>query len=194
MAATSRRQQEYAMTPVQDPLEQQEPVTVDGFDVLDACHRQTIFTLGKLAALISRLKSRGADAEARAMAREIVQHFSITARQHHEDEERHVFPKLLASGNPEIVQDVLRLQQDHGWLELDWMELRPQLDAVAEGNEGYDLDGLSKGAQLFTALSRDHVALEEACIYPEARARLRAGERREMGREMAARRRMSRGD
>lgn len=182
------------MTPMQDPFEQQEPVTVDGFDVLDACHRQTIFTLGKLAALISRLKSRGADAEARAMAREIVQHFSITARQHHEDEERHVFPKLLSSGNPEIVHDVLRLQQDHGWLELDWMELRPQLDAVAEGNEGYDLDGLSKGAQLFTALSRDHVALEEACIYPEARARLRAGERREMGREMAARRRMSRGD
>jgi hemerythrin-like domain-containing protein len=181
------------MTPVQDPFEQQEPVTVDGFDVLDACHRQTIFTLGKLAALISRLKSRGADAEARAMAKEIVQHFSITARQHHEDEERHVFPKLLDSGNPEIVQDVVRLQQDHGWLELDWLELRPQLDAVADGNEGFDLDGLSKGAQLFTALSRDHVALEEACIYPEARARLRAGERREMGREMAARRRLSRG-
>jgi len=33
------------------------------------------------------------------------------------------------------------------------------------------------------------VALEETCIYPEARARTHATERREMGREMAARRR-----
>jgi len=40
----------------------------------------------------------------------------------------------------------------------------------------------------FTALSYDHIALEEVCIYPEARARLRPGERHEMGREMAARR------
>jgi hypothetical protein len=33
------------------------------------------------------------------------------------------------------------------------------------------------------------MALEESCVYPQARARLQAGERHEMGREMAARRR-----
>jgi len=175
-------------------LHDEAPQTVDGFDVLDACHRQTLFTLGKLSALIARLKTRGADAHARAMAGEIVRFFSTTARAHHEDEERHVFPKLLATGVPDIVQDVLRLQQDHGWLEEDWMELCPQLDAVAAGNAWYDLDALSQGAKVFTALSHDHIALEETCIYPEARARLHAGERREMGREMAARRRAARKD
>ena len=66
----------------------------DGFDVLDACHRQTIFALGKLSALIARLTERGPDDEARALAGEVVQHFSTTARQHHEDEERHLFPRL----------------------------------------------------------------------------------------------------
>jgi len=62
----------------------------DGFDVLDACHRQTIFALGKLSALIARLTERGPDDEARALAGEVVQHFSTTTRQHHEDEERHL--------------------------------------------------------------------------------------------------------
>jgi len=172
------------------PSEQtQPPPTLDGFDVLDACHRQTLFALGKLAALVSRLKSIGTDAEARSMAAEIVRFFSTTARRHHEDEERHVFPKLLEAGDPDVVQAVLRLRQDHGWLEEDWMELAPQLDAVAVGTTCVDVDVLHQGVEVFTALSHDHIALEESCIYPQARARLRDSERREMGREMAARRR-----
>jgi len=122
------------------------------------------------------------------MAAEIVQFFSTTARQHHEDEERHVFPKMATSGDSELVRTVLRLQQDHDWLEEDWMVLSPQIDAVAYGLAWFDLDTLRDGAAVFTALMRDHIALEESCIYPQARGRLRVGERREMGREMAARR------
>ena len=166
--------------------------TRDGFDILDACHRQTVFTLGKLAALVSRLASGDADAQARELAAEIVRFFSTTARQHHEDEERHVFPALARSDDPEIVQAVLRLRQDHAWLEEDWLELQPHIDAVACGQSWYDLAVLRDGVAVFTALSHDHIALEESCIYPQARARLRAGERSEMGREMAARHRAQR--
>ncbi len=160
----------------------------DGFDVLDVCHRHTLFTLGKLAALVARLKRQGPDPEARAIASEIVHFFSTTAREHHEDEERHLFPSLLSAGEPEIVQAVLRLQQDHHWLHIDWMELSPQLEAIAGGQTICDIDALAEGAQVFIALSHDHIALEESCIYPQARVRLRAHDRREMGREMAARR------
>jgi hemerythrin-like domain-containing protein len=182
-----------SMSPKSDASHEPVPATTrDGFDVLDACHRQTVFTLGKLAALISRLSTIGPDAEARAMAAEIVRHFSTTARQHHEDEERHVFPKLATSADPDIAQAVLRLQQDHGWLEEDWIELSPQLEAVAHGHAGFDLDALREGAAIFIALSHDHIALEESIIYPKARVRLRPGERGEMGREMAARRRAER--
>jgi hemerythrin-like domain-containing protein len=165
---------------------------LDGFDVLDLCHRQTLLTLGKLAALVSRLDREGVDAEARAMAAEIIEFFSTVARQHHEDEERHIFPKMVAGGDPDVVQAVLRLQQDHGWLEEDWMEMSPHLHAVANGQAWYDLDTLRACVTVFTALSHDHVALEEAYIYPQARAQLREGERRDMGREMAARRRAQR--
>jgi iron-sulfur cluster repair protein YtfE (RIC family) len=165
------------------------PVSVDGFDVLDACHRQTVLALGKLAALVSRLAVHGPDAPARALAGEIVAHFSATSRQHHDDEERHVFPALLASADPGIVQDVLRLQQDHHWIETDWRELEPHLSAVASGQSWYDLDTLRDGAATFTALAHEHIALEESCIYPQARARLGGGARHAMAREMAARRR-----
>lgn len=164
----------------------------DGFDVLDACHRQTLAMLDQLDALVTRLASGGPDAQARTMAKEIVQFFSTTARQHHEDEERHVFPKLATHADPQVVQAVLRLQQDHNWLEEDWMELSPHLDAIAGGQSWYDPDVLREGVEVFSALSHDHVALEEACIYPQARARLADGERLEMGREMAARRRAQR--
>ena len=161
----------------------------DGFDILDVCHRQTVYALGKLAALVSRLAAHGPDAQARELAAEILLHFSTTAREHHEDEERHVFPKLLTSDDPDIVQAVLRLQQDHDWLAEDWMALSPHIDAVARGHSGFDLDVLREGAAVFTALSHDHIALEESIVYPRARASLRTGDRREMAQEMARRRR-----
>ncbi len=164
----------------------------DGFDVLDACHRQTLFALGKFAALVTRLRKNGADSGSRALASEVLNHFSNTARQHHEDEELHVFPRLLNSKDPELVQAVLTLKQDHGWLEENWRELAPQLQAVASGYCWFDIDVLHEGMQVFTALSQAHIAMEEAYIYPQARARLRDGEQWKMGREMAARRRTQR--
>jgi hypothetical protein len=69
---------------------------------------------------------------------------------------------------------VLRLQQDHGWLEEDWLELEPQLQAVAHGYSWYDIDSLRHGVGVFTALYHDHIALEESLIYPEAKAHMAA--------------------
>jgi hemerythrin-like domain-containing protein len=181
------------MTSTDDMLNDSKPPAArDGFEALDACHVQTLFALGKLAALVSHLANSGPDPEARVMAGEIVAFFSATARQHHEDEERFVFPKLIGNGNADIVQAVLRLQQDHAWLEEDWLELAPQVDAVACGQNWYDLDTLREGVEIFAALSRDHMALEESLIYPAARKWLLVSERQEMGREMAAKKRAQR--
>jgi hemerythrin-like domain-containing protein len=161
------------------------------FGVLDECHRQTLAALDKLDAIVDRLEA-GVDASIRTLAAEVVRHFSITARHHHEDEERHVFPKLLANADAETEQNIRRLQQDHHWLEEDWWELEPHLDAVARGQNWYDAAFLRDGVTVFTALSRDHMELEETFLYPEARARTGAVEAQAMGREMAARRRAAR--
>lgn len=160
------------------------------FDALDLCHRQTLIALGRLRALVHRLESAGPDTEARSLAREVVAHFTGTVRPHHAEEERLVFPALVASGaEPDLVRHVLRLQQDHAWLEEDWMALEPQLEAIAHGLTGWDLDELRAGVEVFAALSMDHIALEESIVYPEARARLAVRNAQSPGRAMAQARR-----
>ena len=75
---------------------------------------------------------------------------------------QHVFPSLLTSGDAVLVQHVHRLQQDHGWLEEDWLELQPQLRAVVEGYNWYDLDFLRAAVPVFTdAVPRPHRAGRE---------------------------------
>lgn len=162
--------------------------TLQGFDVLDVCHRHTLVALGRLAALVTALRRGEAEADVRALAREVHAHFEGGARLHHEDEERHVFPALLDRGDAGIAQAVHRLRQDHRWLEQDWREIGPQLDAIAGGQSWVDVDALHEAVRVFTALSHDHIALEEAYIYPQVRHRLPDRARRDMEREMAERR------
>lgn len=141
------------------------------FDSLDQTHRQMLQTLDRLARLLEHLDAYGVDADARLQARQICQFFDETARAHHLAEEQLVFPSLLGSGDAALVQHVQRLQQDHGWLETDWLELSPQLQAVAEGYSWYDLDLLRAATAVYCELYRDHIALEETVVYPASRER-----------------------
>ena len=143
-------------------------------DALDRTHRQMMDSLVDLQRLIDHLAENGIDAVAQAASAEICAFFGEVAREHHAAEESLVFPVLLRSGDADLVQHVQRLQQDHGWLEEDWLELAPQLQAVWHGYSWYDLDSLRHGVAIFTALHHDHIALEESLIYPEARRRLAA--------------------
>ena len=165
----------------------------DGFIVLDAMHRETLLNLDDLATMVESLADKGVTAQSRVRSGRLLRHLGTASRRHHEDEERHVFPPLLKSGKPELVQTVLRLQQDHFWIEEDWRALEPQLAAIAAGEASFDLEALRSGVQALTALHRDHIALEESVIYPQAFSRLGLRARREMGREMAQRRRAAAG-
>jgi hemerythrin-like domain-containing protein len=141
------------------------------FEALDATHRQVMLTLEQLARLLDLLDAQGLDADTRKLAAEICAFFDGTSRSHHVAEEQLVFPSLLTSGDAELVQHVRRLQQDHGWLEEDWLELGPQVRAVAEGYNWYDLDVLRHAIPVFTELYRDHISLEESVVYPASRDR-----------------------
>lgn len=166
----------------------------DAFDVLDACHRRMLAAtarLERLAALLGDGSERH-DPVARHEAGEIAEFFGVTVRRHHEDEERHVFPPLTRSGDAQVVATLARLQQDHGWLEEDWLELEPHLQAVATGYGHCDVDVVRQGIPVFAALLREHIALEEALIYPAARTSIGVLDRAAMGREMEERRRRER--
>ncbi len=144
----------------------------DRFQALDACHQQIHHHLALLADLLQRLDEGCDDAQFRQQAGAIEAFFSGTSRQHHAEEEKNIFPALLTSDNAELVQAVRTLQQDHGWIEQNWLELAPMLRAIAEGEDWADMAELKSYAEVFLNLCHDHIVLEETLIYPEARAKL----------------------
>lgn len=141
------------------------------FEALDRTHAQVLEVLKQFDRLLQHLDDNGPDSVAQASAREIHAFFADGARQHHVDEEQYVFPGLLTSTDATLVGAIQRLQQDHGWLEEDWLELAPQIEAIAQGYSWYDIDVLRQALPVFTQLYHDHIALEESLIYPEAKRR-----------------------
>ena len=142
-----------------------------GFDALDACHRQIQLHLADLAQLAKKIEADGVDAEVQKQAGLIEAFFSGTSRQHHADEETNVFPDLLTSNDAELVAAVRTLQQDHGWIEENWLALAPLLRAIASGNNWVDPAEFQHYVEVFLELLLGHIALEETLVYPESKAR-----------------------
>ena len=142
--------------------------------VLDACHQEILVHLADLALLAERLAAQGVDDQSRVIAERIERFFSKTSRAHHAMEERQIFPALLRDGSDDVVHAVRSLQQDHGWIEENWIELSPQLAAIAAGQVEYDLAEFAHAAEMFGDLCREHIELEESMVYPIARASLLA--------------------
>jgi hemerythrin-like domain-containing protein len=158
------------------------------FEFLDDCHQEMQRQLVALRLLAQALEADGLSPSLRKQARTISKWFNEEARQHHLDEERHIFPALLASDDPDITLAAGRLIQDHGWLETDWMEIEPALSSAADGYTWFDPVVLRHAVDVFEQLYLDHIVLEETLAYPAARSRIPAGDLAAMGIEMARRR------
>lgn len=145
---------------------------IEQFKALDACHQQIHEHLTELIDLLGRLDTDSDSPHCRQKAKTIETFFSEVSRAHHAEEEKDIFPPLLASDNAELVHAVRTLQQDHGWIEQNWLELAPMLRALALGEDWADMTELKHNAEVFVNLCHDHIVLEESLIYPEAKARL----------------------
>lgn len=159
----------------------------DGFIALDACHRRILAVVATLEDLVEDLDREGPSAASSATAASIADFLSGEARAHHVHEESFVFPALVRFSDPAIDDAIERLHEDHDRIEEAWMELEPHVQAIATGYGSCDMDVLKDGVPQLAALFREHIALEESLIYPAARARLGAAERRSIGRRLAGR-------
>ena len=172
------------------------------FEMLLACHERVLRMLQLLQRLGGHLADRGNDSDARQAARDVMRYFDIAGPAHHQDEERHLFPALLAAAGPhqavpeqsvQLVQLVQRLHQDHSAMEQGWRQVRADLQAVCEGApvDGGLLEALAAARarwQQFAELYAAHIVAEEGEAYPAARALLDEPALQQMGDEMAARR------
>ena len=158
------------------------------FEMLAACHERVDRMLRLLARLREHLAKQGADADARKAAQDVMRYFDQAAPQHHHDEELHVFPPLVAQGDPQTMALVCRLQQDHLQMEQRWGLARDVLAAVAAG----ELNALSPGDEaaldVFAGIYAGHIEAEEQLAYPAARELLDERAIAAMGQEMMKRR------
>lgn len=158
------------------------------FDVLDSCHQEILSMLDDLHALIEHVAVQGVDAKARTQSRSIHLFFTTTGLPHHLDEEQHVFPTLVKSGDADMVRTIEHLRQDHVEIEAQWLRLVPHLDMIARGYSHPHLGEIRELALRFAALCRQHIEEEERLVYPHAKAKLNSQDIDAMRREMAERR------
>lgn len=156
--------------------------------MLEACHERVQRTLALLDRLRAHVRQHGADADARQAAQDVLRYFDIAAPLHHEDEELHVFPLLLAQASPEVKELVQALQKDHVDMADDWAAARTPLLALVQGGaQGFsDADGAL--FDRFAARYEGHISHEEQRAYPAALHLLDSVTLKRMGREMALRR------
>lgn len=160
------------------------------FEMLTACHERVHRSLDLLARLCERVRQQRVDQAVRDAARDVLRYFDIAAPHHHEDEERHVFPRLLAmdEAGPAVHQAVHQLLRQHEAMRAQWVVLRRPLEQLAAGEDAaFDADALEAAAH-FAALYQDHAETEESMIFPLAAQALSPDELRAMGAEMAQRR------
>lgn len=153
------------------------------FEMLAACHDRVRRSLGLLLRLQAHVAQHGADVEARSAAQDVLRYFDLAGPKHHEDEERHVLPRLRAAGQVALAQ---RLADEHAQMNRQWAALRPALAGIMQG----DASALAAEAcEAYAALYAAHMAAEEGDAFPLAALGLTPQDHAAMGAEMAGRRR-----
>jgi hemerythrin-like domain-containing protein len=157
--------------------------------MLSACHDRMRRSLDLLGRICTRLEAGPVDAAVHAAAADVLRYFDQAAPHHHEDEEQHVFPRLLAGTQDAAVRAaVLQLQEDHLWMEGHWRRLRTPLAALATGHEeGFGPEQV-EAARTFVAVYGKHLQTEDTVVFPAVAALLDARAMHDMGEEMASRR------
>ncbi|MBL8439539.1 MAG: hemerythrin domain-containing protein [Zoogloeaceae bacterium] len=161
----------------------------DPIEMLEACHGRMKNQLETLRRLAGWLPEHGPDAAARQAAAAILRYFRSAAVHHHQDEERDVFPRLLARidtvDRHRVECLISSLLADHKALFAAWDALAGPLDAIAQGT-GAELD--ADDVAYFTQQYRNHLECEEAMLFPLLLRHMEPQDLAEVGEKMRTRR------
>ncbi|MDG0835317.1 hemerythrin domain-containing protein [Roseateles saccharophilus] len=152
------------------------------FEMLAACHERVRRSLDLLQRLQAHVARHGVDGQARSAAADVLRYFDLAGPAHHEDEERHVLPRLRRAGLADLAE---RLQTQHDEMGRLWALLRQPLQAWAAGEPADLPDELLHS---YIDLYAVHMPLEEGQAFPAAAANLEEPALESMGKEMAERR------
>ncbi|KQV87601.1 hemerythrin domain-containing protein [Pelomonas sp. Root1237] len=152
------------------------------FEMLAACHERVRRSLDLLQRLHAHVQQHGVDAQARDAAADVLRYFDRAGPAHHEDEERHVLPRLRRAGLTDLAD---RLHADHVEMGRLWALLREPLLAWTGGRTA-PLDG--NVLLNYTTHYQAHLAAEDDQAFPIAQSHLDKASLSKIGEEMASRR------
>lgn len=143
------------------------------FEMLVACHERVQRSLDLMARLQQYLVDKNVDDSARSAARDVMRYFDLAAPLHHQDEELHVFPPLLAGPDTAVHAVVRKLMQDHRQMEQVWGQARSVLQSIvdADVSTAFVLTPTQTAILYqFASLYGQHIQDEECIVYPAAQA------------------------
>jgi hemerythrin-like domain-containing protein len=164
------------------------------FEMLATCHDRVERMLALQKKLQQHLLAKGCDEPARQAARDVMRYFDLAAPLHHQDEELHVFPPLLAGPDAALRELVRRLTHDHRQMDAAWLDARCTLQAVADRLDAACLTltpDQTAALEQFAALYRQHLDDENGIAYPSAEASLSPAALEAMSEDMMQRRGVS---
>ncbi|MEX3855968.1 MULTISPECIES: hemerythrin domain-containing protein [Paraburkholderia] len=140
-------------------------MSMNVYESLDETHRAIVLHLERLKLLAQLLPTAPSNETVRGQVREVIDFFTGASREHHYDEEKFVFPPLLAGTDATVHKVIERLREDHAWIELQWLDIQAQLETSAEGASAKDGQDLIAAIDDFALLMHDHMALEESTLH-----------------------------
>lgn len=158
------------------------------FELLSACHERVERSLDLLERLLARWQATGCDAAVASAARDVARYFSIAAPHHHEDEERHILPRLRASQHPSWHAAAKQIEADHAHFRALWRLILPGLEALAAQQPPAQAEPLLQAAKEFAQRHATHLQLENQLAFPAAASVCDAAALHHMGTDMAHRR------
>jgi len=141
------------------------PESHSPIDDFSQCHAGILGHLQALGTLPALLETA---VRARQIAADTVGFFRDAMFEHHAEEEKELFPAVLASATPGEERDrvmalVHTLTAEHRKVEAAWAKLEPKLKAVAKGHDS-DVDGAD--IQALVDSYQAHARFEETVFLP----------------------------
>jgi hemerythrin-like domain-containing protein len=165
----------------------------DPLGLLGDCHRRIERFLKLLVTITRAAEGRELSAEQREAIQSACDYFKRAAPTHTRDEEESLFPRLRAANDPQATAALAlieHLHTDHETAD----EMHSEVDVLvrrwlADGVLASEMaDRLARLLESLSAIYQQHIAVEEAQVFPLAGRILSPNEIEQMGREMAARR------
>ncbi len=158
-----------------DSLLPHAPSLDEPLDMLHACHERIEAQLRTLERLIDYLPDHGVDDQVRSAIANVLRYFDQAAPNHHEDEERDLFPRLLANAPGDEAASVKSLIDtllaDHQTMAKALAVVRTNLIGLSTAQRpSIDAAAIRHLADCY----RRHIAREESSLLPLAKRLLTA--------------------